>query len=138
LSEDLKAKAEALRASADHDDNYYLKQMAADLRIIREGLGKVLLYMHDAEKEVSEKMRRFIMYMHDIHDIVFLYEERGLPCPTYIMREMERCDDRLRQLLKEAHTDGGTFEKVRREMAADKDNKWDHSRELVFKPQGLD
>ncbi len=42
----------------------------------------------------------------------------------------ERCDDRYRQLLEEAHTDGGTFEKVRRGMAEDPANRWDHTRQL--------
>lgn len=43
---------------------------------------------------------------------------------------MERCDDRFRQLLTEAHTDGGTFEKVRREMVKDENNRWDHTRAI--------
>jgi hypothetical protein len=50
------------------------------------------------------------------------------------MREVERCDDRLRQMLSEQHSDGGTFEKVRREMAKDPENRWDHTRQLERKP----
>jgi len=137
MTEDLKAKAEALKASVVHDEVTYLKRISDRLEKIENALSMVTNYMANAEQEVSEKMRRFIMYMHDVHDIVYMYEERGLPPPNYLMREMERCDDRLRQLLQEEHTDGGTFEKVRREMAADPENKWDHSRELTFKPQGL-
>lgn len=112
--------------------------MSDELTVIRQELVKIRImmsdvvnYMREAEAEVSEKMRRFIMYMHDVHDIVNLYHERGLDCPEYIMREMERCDDRFRQLLEEANTDGGTFEKVRREMAKDTANKWDHTRLLT-------
>ena len=75
------------------------------------------------------------MYMHDIHDVKNFYVEHGLAVPDYVLREAERCDDRLRQLLKEAHTDGGTFEKVRREMAKDSENRWDHTRQLM-KPKG--
>lgn len=111
-------------------DEAELKTIRQELVKIRVMLSDVTQYMRDAESEVSEKLRRFIMYMHDVHDIVNLYHERGLDCPEYIMREMERCDDRFRQLLEEAHTDGGTFEKVRREMAKDAANKWDHTRQL--------
>ncbi len=80
-------------------------------------------------------MRRFVTYMHDIHDISYMYEERGQQAPLHIRREMERCDDRLRQLLGELHLDGGVFEKVRREMAEDPLNRWDHTRFLP-KPNG--
>jgi hypothetical protein len=84
----------------------------------------------EAESEIPEKMRRFTMYMHDLHDVSYMYEEKGHPTPHYILREMERCDDRFRQLLNELHLDGGTFERVRREMAADPENRWDHTRQL--------
>jgi hypothetical protein len=63
-----------------------------------------------------------------------MYEEHGHPIPDYILRELERLDDRYRQLLKELHLDGGTFEKVRREMAEDPENRWDHTR-LLYKPK---
>lgn len=110
-----------------------LFRIARELTTIRQGMSKVLHYMHDAESEVTEKMRRFIMYMHDVHDIMNMYTEVGQPVPPHILREAERCDDRFRQLLKEAHSDGNTFEKVRREMAKDEDNRWDHTRQLTFK-----
>ena len=86
--------------------------------------------VHKAEEEVPEFMRRFANYMHDLHDIRYMYEELGQPAPIHLLREMERCDDRFRQLLVKLHTDGGTFEKVRREMAGDADNRWDHTRFL--------
>lgn len=111
-------------------DTDYTKRIYEDIHIIKELLGKVVNYMVDAEAEVPEKMRRFIMYMHDMHDVKNLYDEHGLPCPSWVLRECERCDDRLRQLLEKLHTDGGAFEKVRQEMAADKDNRWDHTRLL--------
>jgi hypothetical protein len=104
------------------------------MKIIREQLGKALTYMADAESEVPEKMRRFVMYMHDMHDVKNMYQELGLEVPSYVMREVERCDDRLRQMLSEQHSDGGTFEKVRREMAKDPENRWDHTRQLERKP----
>jgi hypothetical protein len=104
---------------------------AQELQAIKKMLQEVTFYMKEAETEVSEKMRRFIMYMHDVHDVVNMYEERGHVVPSYILREMERCDDRYRQLLTEAHTDGGVFERVRREMADDPENRWDHTRQLT-------
>lgn len=111
-----------------------LLRIARELKTIRELTSHVAGAMREAESEIPEKMRRFIMYMHDVHDVSYMYEERGHQVPTHILREMERCDDRYRQLLKELHLDGGTFEKVRREMAKDADNRWDHTR-LLDKPK---
>lgn len=110
-----------------------LYRIYSELKLIRINTNKALFAMHEAETEVPEKMRRFTMYMHELHDIAYMYEERGIPVPPHIHREMERCDDRLRQLLKEQHTDGGTFERIRREMAGDEENRWDHNRQLEFK-----
>jgi len=90
----------------------------------------IFAMIENAEQEVPEFMRRFANYMHDLHDIRYMYEELGHPAPMHILREMERCDDRFRQLLTRLHTDGGAFEKVRREMASDPDNRWDHTRFL--------
>ena len=111
-------------------DSDKLAQIAQDIHVIRDLVSKAVNAMHAAEGEVSEKMRRFVMYWHDLHDIINIYEERGNHPPDYVLREMERCDDRFRQLLTEAHTDGGTFEKVRRKMADNPNNRWDHTREL--------
>jgi hypothetical protein len=115
----------------DLSEKQLLLRIAKELKIIRENTGKVIYAIHDAESEIPEKMRRFIMYMHDVHDIVNLYHEGGQVPPPYVLREMERCDDRYRQLLEEYHTDGGAFEKVRREMAKDPLNRWDHTRQLA-------
>jgi hypothetical protein len=113
-----------------------LFRIARELITIRTQVGKVLFSIADAESEVSEKMRRFIMYMHDLHDVCFMYESRGQPAPPHVMNEMQRCDDRYRQLLEEAHAPGGTFEKVRREMAKDTKNRWDHTKQLEFDRSG--
>lgn len=116
-----------------HSAEVYLERIAQEMKTIRELISKLSFAMTEAESEIPEKIRRFVMYMHDIHDVTFMYESRGLVIPSYIAREMERCDDRFRQLLDEMHTDGGAFEKVRREMAADPNNKWDHTA-LLSKP----
>lgn len=111
-------------------DETELANIRRELKTIRELVGRVIFYITEAETEVSEKMRRFTMYMHDVHDITYMYEQRGLPIPRWITQEMERCDDRFRQLLDEAHEEGGTFAKVRAGMADDKANRWDHTRLL--------
>lgn len=108
-----------------------LNRQSRELKVIRELVVRGVNDMINAETEVPEKMRRFVQYMHDVHDISYMYEERGLPVPPHIHREMERCDDRFRQLVAELHLDGGTFERVRREMASDPDNRWDHTRLLT-------
>lgn len=48
----------------------------------------------------------------------------------YVNAEMRRCDDRFRQLLHEAHLDDNVFGQVRRKMADDPDNRWDHTRAI--------
>jgi hypothetical protein len=108
-----------------------LNRQSREMASIRELVSKVVYAIGEAESEIPEKMRRFIMYMHDVHDIVNLYHEGGLPAPSHVLREMERCDDRYRQLLAELHSDGNAFEKVRREMAKDPENRWDHTRLLT-------
>jgi|SRR5215468_4387870 len=115
---------------ADSEELQALNDIRRELKTIRELVGKVVFYIGEAESEVHEKMRRFTMYMHDIHDITYMYEQRGLPIPNWINRELERCDDRFRQLLNEAHLEGGTFAKVRAEMAKDPHTKWDHTRRI--------
>lgn len=110
-----------------------LNRQSRELKQIRELVGQVVIKMIEAEAEIPEKMRRFIMYMHDVHDISYMYEERGHQIPSYIVSEMQRCDDRYRQLLVELHLDGGVFEQVRRDMAKDPENRWDHTR-LLTKP----
>ena len=108
----------------------YLSRIAKDLTVIRNLLSDYVNAQVEAESEIPEKLRRFVTYWHALHDIIAIYEERGNHPPQYLKIEMERCDDRFRQLLNEAHTDGNVFEKVRREMSKDPNNRWDHTREL--------
>lgn len=117
-----------------HPAEVYLERISREMKTMRELLSKVVNYMVQAESEVPEKMRRFIMYFHDVHDLMNMYREIGQEAPEYLKAESRRCDDRFRQLLKEQHTDGGTFERVRREMAEDPENRWDHTR-LLSKPK---
>lgn len=119
----------------DIDVKSELNRIARELKSIRELCQKAVHYIVNAEAEIPEKMRRFMNYMHDVHDVKYMYEEQGHPVPPHLLRELERLDDRYRQLLKELHLDGGTFEKVRREMAKDPENRWDHTRLLFSPPQ---
>lgn len=111
-------------------DTFHLKDIARDMREMLLLTREIVKYMKEAETEVPEKMRRFIMYMHDVHDVSYLYEERGLPIPEHIRREMERCDDRYRHLLEDGNADTGWLERVRAEMTQRGGNRWDHSRML--------
>ena len=131
------ARAEHRETSEVQDAAVYLKQIAGDMQIMRVQLTEVVRYMREAESEVPESLRRFMNYFHDIHDVKFTYEEVGHKPPTHLLDELQRCDDRYRQLLKVLHEDGGALEKVRREMADDPENRWDHKRQLVFKKSGL-
>lgn len=106
------------------------KRQAQELQQIRVKITEAINYIHDAESEVPEKYRRFINAFHDLHHVKYVYEEGGLDVPAYILRELERFDDRYRQILSELNAAGGTFDKVRREMASDPKNRWDHTKEL--------
>lgn len=119
---------------ADEDSEAHLKNMARDMQALRSMLTEVVNYMKEAESEIPEKMRRFMMYFHDVHDIKYMYEEHGQPPPTHVVREIERCDDRYRHLLDDLHLDTGAFEKVRQDMTKRTGNRWDHSRLLPKEP----
>ena len=109
-----------------------LFRIARELATLRRQNTELLKFYRDAEVEVPESLRRFANYMHDVHDIKYMYEEHGQRPPKHILDEIERLDDRYRQVLKAHNTDGGAIEKIRREMAADKDNRWDHTKQLTF------
>jgi hypothetical protein len=109
--------------------------IARDIREVLLLLREVVKYMKEAESEVPEKMRRFIMYMHDVHDVSYMYEERGLPTPPHVLREMERCDDRYRHLIEDGNVDLGWLERVRADMTKRAGNRWDHSRILPKQEQ---
>lgn len=111
-----------------------LNRMNRELTTLRQLVTTAVHYMREAESEIPEKMRRFMNYMHDLHDIAYMYEEAGTEKPDYLKRDLERCHDRYRQLVKELNLEGGTFAKVRAEMAADPENRYDHTK-LLYPPK---
>ena len=108
-----------------------------ELVTIRKQNTEMVGFMRDAEAEVPESLRRFANYYHDIHDIKYMYEEHGVKPPKHVIEEIERLDDRYRQILKSHNTDGGVIEKIRREMAEDPDNRYDHTKQLTFNHSGV-
>lgn len=110
-----------------------LFRIARELTTMRKQNTELLGFYRNAEAEVPESLRRFANYFHDLHDIKYMYEEHGSRPPQHTLDEIERCDDRFRQILKGHNTDGGAIEKIRREMAADPENRYDHAKQLVFK-----
>ena len=121
----------------EHSAEVYLERISKDMALLRKQMTEAIAYMRAAEAEVPESLRRFMNYMHDVHDVKYMYEELGHPVPQHLKDELERLDDRYRQILKAMHSDGGPLEKVRREMADDPDNRWDHTRQLTFKKSGI-
>jgi len=111
----------------------YLQRISRDIRELVLLNRELLRYTSEAEAEIPEKVRRFMNYFHDVHDIIYAYEERGLQAPKHIFDEMERLHDRYRQILKGLHHEDGAFAKVRREMAEDPHNRYDHTKQLEFK-----
>lgn len=107
-----------------------LIEIRRELTTLRQLLSEGIRYLRDAETEIPERIRRFSHHMHSIHDIKYMYEELGVAPPAHLLRELERVDDRFRQLIAEENAEGGSFNKVRREMATDKENRFDHTRAL--------
>lgn len=103
-----------------------------ELVTIRKGVNSALFAMGEAEKEIPEKMRRFMNYFHDVVHVKGEYVSLGLQPPKEIDDEMERNHDRARQLLHDLHSDGGHFEQVRREMTQHPVTpRYDHNRQLT-------
>ena len=120
----------------DADILQELKNIRQELTSIRQLTSKSVNAQIEAETEIPEKIRRFLMYWHDVHDVMKMYQEVGQEAPSHVKGEVLRCEDRYRQLLNDLHSDTGAFEKVRQEMAEDPENRWDHTRQLG-KPKGV-
>jgi hypothetical protein len=110
-----------------------LQRIARELTSIRQHTTVVIGYVREAEADMPERYRRFVNAFHDVHDIKYMYEEHGQPVPEYILSEIRRMDDRYRQILKELNAEGGVFNKVRREMSKDPENRYEHTK-LLSKP----
>lgn len=110
----------------------YLQRISRDIREMTLALREVVKYMKDAESEIPEKMRRFIMYFHDVHDIWWLYVQTGHEPPKHIRQEIERCADRYKHILDDLYADQGAFERVRQEMSKRAGNRYDHSRMVSY------
>lgn len=108
-----------------------LKAIKENTKVTRTLVGEALFAMREAEKEIPERIRRFTHHMHSMHDIKYMYEELGMHAPKHVLAEIERLDDRFRQLVAEENAEGGTFSKVRREMASDPMNRYDHTKQLA-------
>ena len=121
------------KLDASVTDRDLLFRIARELTLLRQQNTELLKFYRDAEAEVPESLRRFANYFHDIHDIKYMYEEHGSRPPQHVLDEIERLDDRYRQILKAHNTDGGAIEKIRREMAADPENRYKHTKELIFR-----
>lgn len=122
--------------AAIEEQNGHLSRLARDMAAVRSDFMQVVNYIHEAESEVPERIRRFVTYYHDIHDVKYIYEEGGLDVPKHILREIERCDDRMRHITEDAAAAGGAFEKVRREMTKREGNRWDHGAMLPKQENG--
>ncbi len=114
----------------DLSEKGLLLRIAQELTMIRQHTTQVIMAIRDAEADIPEKYRRFVNAFHDVHDIKYMYEEHGQPVPEYIMSEIRRMDDRYRQILAGLNAEGGTFNKVRREMASDPANRHSHTLQL--------
>ena len=117
--------------TSGHPAVVYLERISREMTTMRKLMSELVRFHRDAESEIPEYMRRFANYMHDLHDIAYMYSEIGQEPPIWIKEEMKRCDDRCRQLLKREHAEG-SFKDIRAAMAEDPDNRWDHTKALTF------
>ena len=122
-----------MNARPTDDDDLSIARVARDIRALLLEIREITKYMREAESEIPEKMRRFMMYFHDMHDLKNMHEELGLIPPTYVLREIERCYDRLRHLLEDLFDPDkeGHFEHVRKDMSKREGNKYDWSKALA-------
>ncbi len=122
----------------EDDDDLSIARVARDMRQMLLELREVTKYMRDAESEVPERVRRFIMYFHDVHDMQNLYNELGLVPPQHIRQEIERCADRFKHILEDMYdTDKhGGFEKVRKDMSGREGNRYDWTKALAKPEKG--
>ena len=111
-----------------------LQRIAREVTTMRLHTTLVVGYIRDAEADMPERYRRFVNAFHDVHDIKYMYEEHGQPVPEYILSEIRRMDDRYRQILNELNAEGGVFNKVRREMSKDPENRYQYTL-LLDKPK---
>ncbi len=114
----------------DENSEQLLRRVARELGTIRMLVSQVVGAIRDAETDIPEKYRRFVNAFHDVHDIKYMYEEHGTDVPEYIMSEIRRMDDRYRQILRDLYVEGGAFNKVRRDMASDPANRYNHTKQL--------
>ena len=63
-----------------------LNRVGQELQSIKVMMQQVVNFIRDAESEIPEKMRRYMNYMHDVHDISYMYEEKGIDVPQYVLR----------------------------------------------------
>jgi hypothetical protein len=113
------------------NDQDHLARIAKDIQKLCSMMTTVINYITEAEAEVPEKIRRFMNYFHDLHDIKFMYEEHGQPPPKHVLQEIERLDDRYRHLLDDMKEPGGTLDKIRRDMAQRSGNRRDYTKQLT-------
>ena len=122
----------------DLSEKDLLLRVARELKTIRELVGQGMFALRDAEREIPEKLRRFMNYCHDVHAMKFMYEEVGHQAPDWVMNELQRVDDRYRQIIGEMKSEGGPINKVIREMAKDPTNRWDHTKQLPKPTENVD
>jgi hypothetical protein len=121
--------------SAIQENTAFVKNMSRDIQQLRSQAQEALNAVKEAESEIPEKMRRFIMYFHDAHDILHLYHENGLEPPKWVQHEVERCADRFKHLVEDLHAPGETFDQVRKEMSTRGGNRYDWSKQLMAPPK---
>ena len=83
--------------------------MLVELKSINAKLDAVLLYIHRAEKEVPEYLRRLSMYYNDLFHSKILWESHGQQMPQFLKDEVDRVHHRMEECILEESSQGGKF-----------------------------
>lgn len=81
----------------------------AELKSINAKLTAVMVYMHQAEREVPEYLRRMSMYYNDLFHSKILWESHGQQMPQFLKDEVDRVHHRLEECILEETSQGGKF-----------------------------
>ena len=106
----------------------YQHDMLKELKEINRKLDMLFGVIGEAEKEIPEYARRFVMYFHDLAHIRWVYEEKGMSIPRHIDHEIERCHDRYKKILERENNQGGAFQRIAEEMASEGGTQYLHGR----------
>lgn len=100
--------------------------MITHLRSIDLKLDVALGAIARAEQEIPEYLRRAMMYYHDLIHVIGEWKALGHQAPKDLEIELERTHDRILHCIEDENQQGGTFERIRKEITDRGGHRYDH------------